>query len=85
MAIDAKFDGAMPFSETLAAVCEGCVLTGGEHKSFEGGRWGYIDSEGDLVIPMQFAGASRFENGRASVVLEGKKVIIDRSGNVVPD
>jgi hypothetical protein len=44
----------------------------GEHRRVKGGKWGFIDRHGVLVIPLQFSEAGSFENGRARV----------RTGNV---
>ena len=76
--IQARFDGAMPFSEGLAA-----VRVGGP----EGGRWGYIDGTGGFVIEPQFAGASFFSEGLAAVTVDdffdGKQGYVDRQGTIV--
>ncbi len=51
--IEAKFDFARPFSDGKAAVCEGCREEGdGEHKMMVGGRWGYINRQGEVVVPL---------------------------------
>lgn len=60
---------AMPFSEGLAAVCEGCIeMLQGEHRAIKGGKWGFIDRRGVLVVPLQFLEAGSFKNGRAMVL-----------------
>ncbi|MCE5309912.1 MAG: WG repeat-containing protein [Acidobacteriales bacterium] len=60
---------AMPFSEGLAAVCDGCIeMLEGEHRAVKGGKWGFIDRRGVLVIPLQFLDAGSFQNGRARVL-----------------
>ena len=54
------------FSEGLAAV----LAAQGEEKSWGPPvpkRWGYIDPTGTVVIPAQFTGAGRFEEGLAMV------------------
>jgi WG containing repeat len=63
----------MQFSEGLAAVKIG-------------GKWGYIDDQGSLVIPPKFAGAWFFSDGLASVKLTERSPLwgfIDRKGDVV--
>lgn len=72
------------FCEGLAPVCEGCTRDCAghadcEHYSIEGGRWGYIDLEGEVVIPLQFDHAATFDGGTAVVRDEG------RLGHVHPD
>jgi hypothetical protein len=78
VAIQARFDDAIPFSEGLAA-----VRVGGP----EGGKWGYIDATGNFVIEPQFAGASFFSEGLAAVTVDdffgGKQGYVDRQGTVV--
>jgi hypothetical protein len=61
------------FSEDgLAAVC------------FEG-DWGYINTEGYLTIPYQFAQAGTFKNGKATVLKNGqfKPIVIDKTGKEI--
>ena len=80
--IEARFDWAMPFSDGLAAVCNGCMLVKHEeHGRIEGGRWGYVDRNGKLVIPLKFDSASGFEAGRANVESGTEAYSIDRTGN----
>jgi len=78
-AIKPQFDGLSDFSEGLAAVNLGanCGM---------GGRWGYIDKNGNAVIPFRFLSAGQFQNGRACVWEErGKGEVIDRNGSTIPD
>lgn len=49
------------------------------------GKYGYIDAEGNLVIPAKWDDAGAFNNGRAWVVSDGKVRIIDTTGNVVAE
>ena len=61
--------------------------------SFSGGlacmalndKFGYIDKDGNFVIPMQYDNASSFnpEHGLASVSLDGKWGVISKDGSVV--
>lgn len=43
-----------------------------------GGRWGFMDTDGEVVIPARFALAGTFSQGRASVQLAGRP---GRDGN----
>lgn len=45
------------------------------------GKWGFIDISGKYFIEPQFDHPSLFENGRASVVKDGRLMEIDRNGN----
>ena len=47
--------------------------------------FGFIDSEGTLVIPLRYAFASNFREGLAVVRIDGKFGYIDTEGTVVID
>jgi hypothetical protein len=47
LVIPARYDGALPFSHGVAAVCRGCTVDrSDEHWSYEGGQWFCIDRGG---------------------------------------
>jgi len=50
-----------------------------------GGKWGYIDKSGNLVVPLQYRIAHMFIEGVASVLLSdsGKWGYIDKTGGFV--
>ncbi len=49
------YDGAMPFREGRALVCVDCkTIRQGEYSELIGGRWGYVDAEGNEVVPVAF-------------------------------
>jgi hypothetical protein len=50
-----------------------------------GGKWGYADLTGKLVIPLQFDGAEPFNDGQASVSLKDNYQTIDKTGNCIKD
>lgn len=58
-----------PFHETLAAV-------------EDGGLWGYINHEGNVVIDCQFMEADSFCEGYAAVKKDGKWGFVDSSGQI---
>ena len=63
---EARFSYVPPFSEGVAAVCLGCqAKQEGEHLFMAGGRWGYINRKGELLIPPAFEEAKSFDKGRA--------------------
>lgn len=68
--IPARFERGMPFSEGLAAVSIG-------------GRFGYIDEQGKVVIEPRFDYAGEFSRGLAEVLVGDKTGIIDRKGEIV--
>lgn len=47
------------------------------------GKWGYIDLKGDEVIPLIYDQASEYVNRRATVVKDGKTIIINLQGGTV--
>ncbi len=50
--IPAKYDGAYPFEQGVAVVCQACVIVSdGTHSWYEGGQWGRIDRRGRVVTP----------------------------------
>ena len=49
------------------------------------GKWGYIDGDGNLVIPCIYDEVSLFNGGIAIVKYNGKEYVIDKKGNVVED
>lgn len=55
--IKPQFDGALPFSEGLAAV------------SLDK-KWGFIDSTGKVVVPLKYFAVSRFADGVAAITIK---------------
>jgi hypothetical protein len=49
----------------------------------EGGRWGYCNEKGKLVIPQLYEKAETFHEGLAAVMLHGRWGIIDTLGKMV--
>ena len=47
------------------------------------GKWGFIDKQGNTVIPCKYDGAESFSEGLAAVKLNGKWGFIDKQGNMV--
>jgi WG containing repeat len=47
------------------------------------GKFGYINEQGKIVIPAQFARADDFSEGLAGVRIDGKYGMIDQKGNIV--
>lgn len=75
----------LPFSEGLAAVCEGCVRQqDGEHFRMVGGEWGYVDLGGNIAIAPRFEQADRFRKGRAKVREDGHDFEIGPDGSELP-
>jgi WG repeat protein len=75
--IKPQFDEAHDFSEGLAAVNQG-------GKCHMGGKWGYIDKDGTLVIPYRYDFAGQFTNGHACVAEAEHWNLIDTKGNGIP-
>lgn len=68
---DQKFENADVFNSSGYAAVE------------LGGRWGFVDLEGNVVIEPQFEEAKSFSNGLAAVKKENQWGYIDESGSVV--
>ena len=66
--LEPKYDGADPFSEGLAAVNLGGTPFHSRRNLPTltlGGKWGYVNSVGKLVIPIQYKCVGRFREGLA--------------------
>lgn len=50
-----------------------------------GGKWGYINSRGEMAVEATYSHAKDFKHGRAIVKKQQKWGVIDREGNVVID
>lgn len=48
-----------------------------------GGKWGYVNRDGDMKIDPQFEDARSFSNGLAAVKIDGKWGYIDLTGELV--
>ncbi len=46
-------------------------------------RWGYIDRQGKVVIPMKYDRVEKFQSGLATVLEGGSLSYIDPKGNVI--
>lgn len=46
-------------------------------------RWGFMDTRGEIVIPLQFTRAGHFSGGLAGVEMDGHWGYVDRSGRFV--
>lgn len=56
VAIPPRWDFAWPFEEGRALVCRGCrrdVPDADGHAAVSGGRWGWIDTAGEEVVPVR--------------------------------
>ncbi len=51
-------------------------------KVYNNGKAGFVNTEGDLVIPIILDSAEDFVNGYAIVVYDGEDAILDKQGNV---
>jgi len=83
--IPPRFNAVLPFHNGRAAFCDGCrKIQHGEHQAWEDGQWGFIDRKGNEVIRPVYDKIIRdFREGMATVVLKGRKITIDTSGNIL--
>ena len=69
--ITCQYDYAYDFRENLARVRLNNL-------------WGFIDTQGNVVIPFRYNRANNFDrDGYAKVLLNGEEIIIDKQGNRV--
>ncbi len=47
-------------------------------------KYGFINKEGNIVVPIKFTSASRFENGNAMVIDEYGSFFINEIGEIIP-
>lgn len=81
--IQPQFDYAQSFREGVAAVCTGCrsEKADAEHSITVGGRWGYINRRGRIIVPLEYRDvADFFENGTGRVRIDDKWKRVDKSG-----
>lgn len=69
------FNSISSFKEGLASVSK--ENSAGEYK------WGYINTDGKIVVPLKYDEAQDFSNGLACVSLNGKSGFINRNGKVM--
>lgn len=75
-----QYTYAFSFVNGMAKVC-----TGGKDIYGTNGKWGFIDTKGKVVIPLQYDRIDgNFENDSyASATLNKKQMIIDKTGTVI--
>lgn len=92
--LEPNYASASAFHDGMAAVSitgqqVRVQKAGGTVSQLQDGRFGYVDANGTLMIPMQYARAFPFSEGRAFVVkFSGQLALLDRSGTelaVFPD
>ena len=82
--IEARFQFVLPFSEGMAAFCEGGIEDYiGEHAVFQNGKWGYIDKTGEIVVEALYEHAENYANGEAIVKKNGRTFILNKQGKII--
>jgi hypothetical protein len=78
-----EYDAINDFYGGLAAVNIGGKLN--SYYSVEGGKWGFVDNKGTLVVPLIYDGVVNGFNseGLAKVKLNGEEFFINKSGEKV--
>jgi hypothetical protein len=74
---------ARPGAETGSAPSVDAAAGRPLFRVLQGGKWGFIDASGRVVIEPRFQRAADFSDGRAAVLVDGKQVYVDESGRVV--
>lgn len=79
------FTAVTPFSNGLAAYCDGCrKRSDGEHWSWADGKWGFINKLGVKVIRPEYDQVLiPFQKGKAKVLLNGNEFWIDATGKKI--
>lgn len=85
IAIEAKFEFAHPFNNTIAIVRTDFEKIKKEnHTLFKGGKYGAINTKGELIIPFTFDYISDFNSeGIAKAKIGDKPVKIDKKGTIL--
>jgi WG repeat protein len=61
------------------------VSPGPQYSTKDVGKWGIIDKTGKYVVePVLDQAGSQFKDGKSTATIDGKKVIIDKTGKVTP-
>lgn len=83
------YDGKMKIGRAIIVV-SGIVVLGGfftllvlSNAAEKQRVWGFIDTAGEVVIPIEFDDARDFAHGRAAVAVGGKWGFVDRTGSPV--
>ena len=84
-----KYDEVGPFEKGLARVNVGGKYVISEEPedvdcdeyTLEGGQYGFVDEQGNEVVPLMYDDAWHFSEGLAAVQLKGKWGFIDKKGN----
>jgi len=80
--IEPKYDYIWEYTDGLALIIVGGIYDPVK-KSFAGGKYGFINSKGVEVIPIQFDVANPFNNGIANVTLNNVSFKINKQGEKV--
>lgn len=60
-----------------------CFAENGYASVCKDGKWGFVNTDGELVLDYQYEDAQSFQNGFAAVCISGKWGYIDENGNMV--
>lgn len=72
-----KAVGELSFENAKAFTTDGCAAV------CKDGKWGFVDTDGELRIDYTYKDAGSFQNGFAPVCMDGKWGYIDEEGNLV--
>lgn len=80
-----EYDNVENFHEGLAAVNIGAEVILSCGFMLRGGKWGFIDTSGKIIIPIEYDSVRPFVNGKAGVELNGNYFYIDKTGKKLND
>src|SRR4030042_3954650 len=83
--IEPRFNAVYPFHNGLAAFGNGCTtIKENEHERWIGGKWGFINIDGNVTIPAQYDRIiGDFEEGYATVEKDGNTITINKEGKQI--
>lgn len=89
LVVPCKYQFVNPLAEGIGAVNVGGKVAFDDMYAMDyvckGGKWGYIDTTGAVIIPIKYESADAFSEGYAAVEMKGKKALIDKTGKILTE
>jgi len=78
--INKDFEIVKTLSDKISQVCD---FTDGLAAFCEDGKWGFMDTDGETVIPAKYDNVMLFREGRTFALLNDRILLLDKKGEVV--